>query len=70
MGYRYAYTNTLPPDLMKEAQPSQGYGTKIVYYKRNLTKIPNNLHYFQCLTTDHLSLLMDLGGGQGGVAVP
>ena len=37
--------NTRPLDrLTKEVQPSRGYGTKIVYYKRNLTKMPNNLH--------------------------
>ena len=48
-------------------RPSQaGYGTKIVYYKRNLTKMPNNLHCYQCLATAHLPLLIHLGrGGEG-----
>lgn len=59
------HANTLSPDLlMKEAQSSQGYGTKIVYYKRNPTKMPNNLHHYQCPARAHLSLVMDLGRGE------
>lgn len=61
----HTYTNTLSPDLlMKEAQSSRGYGTKIVYYKRNPTKMPNNLHRYQCPARAHLPLVMDLGRGE------
>ena len=51
---------------MKEAHAPKGYGTKIVYYKRNPTKTPNNLHGYQCLESAHLSLLTEVGRVQKG----
>lgn len=48
----------------ERGQSSQGYGTKIVYYKRNPTKMPNNLHRYQCPARAHPSLVMDLGRGE------
>lgn len=56
--------------LSRERGPAKpGYGTKIVYYKRHLTKMPNNLHY-QCLAAAQLPLLIHAGRGGRGVAIP
>lgn len=57
----HEHTSSRPPHERGPAKP--GYGTKIVYYKRNPTKMPNNLHCYQCLATAHLPLLIHLGGG-------